>query len=132
MAAAGLDVRYELARQPSAEIAALVGAQYYWIEHHHPVCLLGYIAALELNAPHPELAGLLAERTGLPSAAFSTIRLHSQLDAGHGAAVLDLLDATQLDQSLSCAVRISALHTIRSLASAFDAIRATRTHEEQP
>src|SRR5215212_640831 len=40
-----------LARPPSANVAALVGAQYYWIEHYHPVALLGYIALLEGYPP---------------------------------------------------------------------------------
>lgn len=31
--------------------AQLAGAQYYYIEHEHPALLLGYMAALEGNAP---------------------------------------------------------------------------------
>jgi hypothetical protein len=37
-----------LSIRPSANVAALVGAQYYWILHHHPVALLGYMATLEM------------------------------------------------------------------------------------
>ncbi len=36
-----------LARPPTATIAGLVGAQYYWVIHYHPVAVLGYIALLE-------------------------------------------------------------------------------------
>jgi len=42
------------ARQPSPTVAALVGAQYYWIHHHHPVAVLGYIAVLEGTPPDEE------------------------------------------------------------------------------
>lgn len=34
---------------PPPTVARLVGAQYYWITHHHPVALLGYIAVLEVK-----------------------------------------------------------------------------------
>jgi hypothetical protein len=33
-----------LRRIPSPAIAALVGSQYYWVQHVHPVGLLGYMA----------------------------------------------------------------------------------------
>jgi len=36
-----------LARPPSLTAARLVGAEYYWIYHDHPIALTGYIAALE-------------------------------------------------------------------------------------
>ena len=29
---------------PSPAVAALVGSQYYWLLHHHPVALLGFVA----------------------------------------------------------------------------------------
>lgn len=38
-------------RIPSPNIAALVGSQYYWMRHYHPVALLGYIAVLEGRPP---------------------------------------------------------------------------------
>ncbi|CAM5696281.1 hypothetical protein SMICM304S_07405 [Streptomyces microflavus] len=40
--------------------------EYYWIEHHHPVALLGYIAVLEGYAPAPGLTDRIAGTTGLP------------------------------------------------------------------
>src|SRR5207237_421598 len=36
-----------LAQVPSPSVAALVGGQYYWIHHHHPVSFLGYVAPME-------------------------------------------------------------------------------------
>src|SRR5579863_9216026 len=45
--AAGVEPATVLARLPPAHTAALVGAHYYWIAHHHPVSLLGYILVLE-------------------------------------------------------------------------------------
>ncbi len=119
MAVAGLDPDTEMARPPSELVAGLVGAQYYWISHFHPVCLLGYVAVLESNAPSPSLAGHLAAGTGLPAAAFRTVHHHAEVDAGHSAAIFDLLDRLDLAPAQRLAVRTSALHTARTLIDLF-------------
>src|SRR2546429_520773 len=41
-------------RPPADSTARAVGAQYYWIRHHHPVALLGYVAVLEGRPPSVE------------------------------------------------------------------------------
>ena len=46
IASAGVESDSVLANAPSANVAALVGAQYYWIRHHHPLGLYGRIPAL--------------------------------------------------------------------------------------
>ncbi|MET8945803.1 iron-containing redox enzyme family protein [Streptomyces sp. NPDC004542] len=122
MAAAGLRPDRELARPPSPDVARLVGAQYYWVSHFHPMCLLGYVAVLELNAPAPPLIPLLADRTGLPAAAFETLRLHAEADGGHSAAVLAALDDITAPPQVRAAVRLSALHTVGALADVLDAM----------
>lgn len=115
---------------PPAHVAALVGAQYYWIEHSHPVALLGYIAVLEANAPAPGLAGRLARETGLPPAAFETVRLHADLDDGHSADLDRLIERLPLDAAQRSLVAVSALHTVASLAELFDRITAAPTEWE--
>lgn len=117
---------------PPPHLAALVGAQYYWVEHSHPVALLGYIAVLEGNAPAPGLAGRLARLTGLPDAAFETVRLHADLDHGHSADLDLLLDRLPLDAAQRSLVAVSALHTVASLAELFDRITAAPTEWESP
>lgn len=112
---------------PPAHVAALVGAQYYWLEHSHPVALLGYIAVLEGNAPAPGLAGRLARETGLPPAAFETVRLHADLDDGHSADLDRLIDRLPLDAAQRSLVAVSALHTVTALAELFDRIAAAPT-----
>ena len=47
---AGFDRAKITSRMPSHNVAAMVGSQYYWINHYHPVTLLGYIAVLEGSA----------------------------------------------------------------------------------
>ncbi|MFG2309948.1 iron-containing redox enzyme family protein [Streptomyces sp. NPDC048566] len=112
---------------PPALVAALVGAQYYWLEHGHPVALLGYIAVLEGNAPAPGLAGRLARLTGLPPAAFATLRLHADLDGGHSADLDRLIEGLALDAAQRSLVAVSALHTVSLLAELFDRIAAAPT-----
>nr|WP_243761855.1 iron-containing redox enzyme family protein [Streptomyces sp. YIM 98790] len=118
-ARAGTDPERLLRATPPPAVAQLVGAQYYWIEHYHPVALLGYLIALEGNAPASWLADRLAGLTGLPPAAFDTVRRHADLDGGHRADLDRLLDRLPLTAGQLSAVAVSALHTIDAVAGLF-------------
>ncbi|WP_318206309.1 iron-containing redox enzyme family protein [Streptomyces sp. SJL17-1] len=104
---------------PHPIVVELAGAQYYRIEHEHPVTLLGYIAVLEGNAPGPRLADRLAEVTGLPSGAFRTLREHAELDGGHLDELYRVLDALAPTPAQRTAVSVSALHTADLLTRLF-------------
>jgi hypothetical protein len=108
-----------LARPPSPTVAALVGAQYYWINHFHPVGLLGYIAVLEGYPPSPELLEEMAELSGYPREAFRTLAAHAELDPGHKEELELALDALPLTREHSELVGVSAIFTVRTLARAF-------------
>ena len=56
-----------LNRVPPPEVAELVGAQYYWLYHAHPVALLGYVAVLEGDPPLEQELESAALRTPKPS-----------------------------------------------------------------
>jgi hypothetical protein len=109
-----------LARPPPARAAAVVGAQYYWIEHYHPVTLLGYIALLEGYPPDPQTIDELARRTGYPRAAFRTLLAHAELDPGHAAELDEFLDRLPLDDGQSRAIGLSATATANGLVALFD------------
>jgi hypothetical protein len=119
LAALGADPARPLTEHPPAVVARLVGAQYYWIEHHHPVALLGYIAILEGNAPTVRLADWLSSGAGLPAAAVRTVREHAELDTGHTDAVYDLLDELPLTVAQTNVVAVSGLHTADALMTLF-------------
>ncbi|MFF4342866.1 iron-containing redox enzyme family protein [Kitasatospora sp. NPDC001540] len=119
LAAAGADPAAARDGLGAPVVAGLAGAQYYWIEHHHPVALLGYIRVLEGHAPAPRLADRLAARTGLPAAAFRTVRDHADLDSGHLAALDALLDDLPLTPGQEAAVAVSALHTTDGVTRLF-------------
>jgi hypothetical protein len=108
-----------LHRSPPPVVARLVGAQYYWVSHHHPVALLGYIAVMEGNAPAPSLADWIVARADIPAAAVRTVRDHAELDVAHGAAVVDLLDRLPLTDGQSGAVATAALYTVDGLVALY-------------
>lgn len=71
----------------SMTAAALAGTQYYLIRHLHPVCLLGYMIALEGGTISPEFIAALEAELG--PAASRTVRLHAEQDPHHIKALLD-------------------------------------------
>jgi len=105
-----------LARLPSANVAALVGAQYYYVLHHHPVALLGYISLLEGYPPSPELVEELAAATGYDEGAFRTLSLHAELDPGHRNELDATLDALPLTRQQSALIGVSAIFSVNGVA----------------
>jgi Iron-containing redox enzyme len=111
-----------LERPPSSTVAALVGAQYYWILHYHPVALLGYIAVLEGYPPDPAEIERVAERTGLPSGAFRTLAAHAELDQHHRDELMAAIDALPLTAAQERALGMSAVYTVHMTARALDEV----------
>jgi hypothetical protein len=118
----GRDRAALLAQPPSETVASLVGAQYYWILHYHPVAVLGYIALLEGYPPTEGLVNELQTRTGYPDEAFRTLRLHAELDPGHKDALDELLDELPLTQDHWTVLGLSAMHSVRMLARSIDEV----------
>ena len=107
---------------PLNAVAAAVGAQYYWIHHHRPIAILGYIAVLEGYTATPHQIEDLIRRTGLPRAIFRTMLKHSEIDLQHSReldALLDRLALSKMDIDLICK---NASMTIERLADAFQHI----------
>jgi len=98
-------------RTPSPTVASLVGSQYYWIYHHHPVALLGYIAVLEGNPPVETQVAEVIERTGLPERAFRTFIKHARLDPHHRDDLNSALDSMPLTGEQETLIAMSALET---------------------
>lgn len=117
----GVDRASVAERMPSPAVAALVGSQYYWIRHYHPVAFLGYVAVMEGYPPTPELIETLIARTGFPRDAFRTYVEHAELDPGHRDHLDRTIDSLPLDASHESALGVSAITT---------AALAARTLEE--
>jgi hypothetical protein len=113
-----------LARPPVPTVAALVGAQYYWVLHHHPVALLGYIGLLEGFPPSPQMIAELRARTGYPEDAFRTLVAHAELDPRHGDELFALVDTLPLTPEQSAVMGLSAMHSVQMYARALDDVIA--------
>jgi hypothetical protein len=118
----GVDRAAVLARPPTATVAAVVGAQYYWIFHYHPVALLGYIAVLEGYPPTTELVEVIRARTGYRREAFRTLIKHAELDPGHREELDSTLDNLPLTEQQSVVIGVNAMHTVQLLTRCLDEI----------
>ena len=108
-------------RLPYPSVAALVGSQYFWMQHVHPIAYLGYIAVLEAPTVM-EFLEEVSERTAIPLASMSGHVMHATLDPGHVAEfdrTLDLLPLTPQHQDL---ITVSAIQTVAHLEHVFSDI----------
>lgn len=122
----GIDRTTVLTRMPPPSVAGLVGSQYYWIHHYHPVAFLGYIALMEGYPPTLELIDELVERSGHPRAAFRTYVEHAELDPGHRDHLDRTIDSLPLDASHEVALGISAIATAALAASSLEELLPER------
>ena len=121
--AAGCDPGRILSITPSVEVARLVGTQYYWVHHHHPLMLLGYIAVLEAFPPADSKIDEIRDRSGLPDSTFRTLRIHGDLDPTHSAEIDQTFNTLPLDQKHLEMVGLSVLHSCDALAASVRALR---------
>jgi len=108
-----------LSRVPPAAVAEMVGAQYYWLHHAHPVSLLGYIAVLEGDPPRENELEAAAIRTGLPHEAFRTFISHAKLDPHHKQELDDFIDSLTLTLQQQSLLAVSAISTVGGLRNVF-------------
>jgi Iron-containing redox enzyme len=103
---------------PPAKIAALIGSQYFWIHHAHPIGLLGYLEVVECFHPQSAVIERLVERTEYPRNAFRQLFEHAELDVEHSQELDWLLDALPLEQRHEQLLGLSALSTVELLTDA--------------
>ncbi len=103
-------------RIPSSTAARLVGMQYYWIFHAHPIALVGYMAALEGNVADEQFLEKFRQRTNLPKEGFRTLLLHAREDPKHEGDIDDLVDRLPLTEVQQGLLGISAMQTVALLA----------------
>jgi pyrroloquinoline quinone (PQQ) biosynthesis protein C len=128
MGVLGIDRQATLRRLPPPEIAALIGSQYYWILHAHPVAVMAYLAVLEGSPPKVEtLDGLVAEH-GIPEAALATFYKHSQLDISHGEEVFRLIDELPLSAEQTALLGLSAVNVVEHLSLTIEALLGAFGH----
>lgn len=126
--AAGFDRDAVLRQMPLPPVARLAGAQRYWVEHHHPVTLLGCIMVLESFPPSEEVIDSIRDSSGLPEVAFRTFRLHGRVDPYHSAEVREVIDRLPLTQRDVDMISTSLMACMESLTECIAALKPIRWH----
>ncbi|MEM9228615.1 MAG: iron-containing redox enzyme family protein [Pseudomonadota bacterium] len=124
LADSGFDPQAVLDAVPLPDVAGMSGAQYYWIHHHHPVMLMGYIAVLEGSPPTGAHIDAVQARTGLPEAFFRTYRFHGDVDPHHLEDLDRAIDALPLGPREMSMIGLSAMHTATVLADCVNRLTA--------
>lgn len=120
LAALGAPNEQLLDRPPLPSVAALVGSQYYWVHHAHPVGLLGYIGLLEGYPPVRKDIEEMQARTGYGATAFRTLLLHADLDPHHSQELDRLLDSLPLTEYQRTVLGLSALGSVQLFTGALE------------
>lgn len=115
--ALGMSRSEVLTWRPGQNSSHIVGAQYYWIHHYHPVAFLGYIAVMEGDPASYKFFENVAIRNNLPMEAISSFLYHSKIDPTHKADLDRLVDNLPLGPEETELIGLSALRTIQYLTT---------------
>ena len=110
-------------RIPSPAVAALVGVQYYWMQHVHPVAYLSYQAVME-RPPSPEFLEEAVTRTGLPREAFATQFFHATVDPHHIAEFDRLVDSLPLTEWHHSILGVNAFQSVELMTRVYQDLLA--------
>ncbi len=117
IATLGISAEDVASTTPLPSVVSLLGAQYFWMLHIHPVTVFGYLIVLEGYPPLVEQLEEIRIRTGLPATAFRCLKSHAEDDPDHIAALNRTLDSMPLTPEQSKFLALSAFHTIDAVAS---------------
>jgi heme oxygenase-like protein len=120
--ALGVPRQRTLSRIPPVSVAAMVGAQYYWALHYHPVALLGFFAVLEGYPASAQQLEVVIARSGLPRRGFRTLLEHSDLDRDHRDELHETLDGLPLTAQHSALIAVSAFATLHLAACTLEEV----------
>lgn len=120
--AIGADTTAIERRIPHPAIAELIGAQYYWVLHSHPVAVLGYLAVAEGGPSMAPMVKRLQLATAQADPAFRTLSEHADLDPFHGDEVYGVIDALPLTRALEQLITVSAMSTAGSMSRALEEV----------
>jgi len=118
----GVERTNVLSRVPSPAVAGMIGSQYYWALHYHPVAVLGYMTVTEGYPTPPKLIERLIGSTGLPRRAFRTLMEHAELDPHHGDELDQVIDTLPLSRELEEVVGLSAMSSVDLMARCIDEV----------
>jgi Iron-containing redox enzyme len=130
IATLGISAEEVFSATPLPSVVSLLGAQYFWMFHIHPVTVFGYLIVLEGYPPLVEQLEEIRVRTALPATAFRCLKSHAEDDPDHIAALNRTLDAMPLTPEQTKYLALSAFHTIDAVASILEELTETHTTYE--
>jgi Iron-containing redox enzyme len=116
----GISEQDVLLVRPCEALIGLVGAQYFWMMHVHPVAIMGYLTLMEGYAPLVDQLEEIRVRTGAPPTAFRCLKAHAEDDPAHLADINRTLDDMDLSPGQAKAVGLCAFAAIEGLAAMFE------------
>jgi hypothetical protein len=116
----GMDRQDVIARVPSPDVASMIGAQYYWVHHAHPVALLAYLAVVEGNPISVDALDEIVSTTTVPKEALRTFYKHAQLDIHHSAELWEVLDSLPLMRRHVALLGVNAMFVASHMARIID------------
>jgi hypothetical protein len=119
-----------LAVAPCVATVNLIGAQYFWMNHVHPVAIMGYLILMEGYAPLPEQLELIRAQSQAPATAFRCLRRHADDDPAHLAALNQTLDAMQLTAEQVRALAMCSFAAIENTAAMLEELVARNVLSE--
>jgi hypothetical protein len=117
-------------RITSTFVAALLGAQAFWIMQEHPVAVFGYLAVVEGDPPSHDHLNLIRIQTGYSEKAFRCLREHADADLVHKAELHSVIDGMSLGPKHHQLLALSAFETIAGLSRFFEVLCDTRSGGE--
>jgi Iron-containing redox enzyme len=126
----GYEERNVLEAQPCTATVNLIGAQYFWMNHVHPVAVMGYLILMEGYAPLPAQLEDIRVKSGAPATAFRCLNRHADDDPAHLADLNRTLDSMQLTGQQSRSVAMCAFAAIENTAAMFEELVARNTASE--
>lgn len=102
---------------PPTVVATLIGTQYYYINHTHPITMIGYLAVVEGNPPRAEVLDQIVATTSIPKNALRSFYKHAEMDIHHSDEVWRLLDDLPLTTWHNTLLGMNAMLVTDQLAS---------------
>jgi hypothetical protein len=93
----GIDRSSVTARITPPDVATMIGTQYYYIKHAHPISVLAYLAVIEGSPPRRDELDRVAATTGVPVASLRSFYKHAEFDIGHSEELWTLIDRLPLE-----------------------------------
>ena len=128
----GIDPNDVLNATPLPTVVSLLGAQYFWMFHAHPVAIFGYLIVLEGYPPLVHQLEQIRQNTGLPASAFRCLKSHAEDDPDHIDTLNRTLDNMPLTPLQSKYLALSAFHTIDAVASILEELLETHAASSRP